>query len=153
MAAESRGVETVQPTFGRIYSRFLILSVLTVGLLGLLGYAATVNLAGASATSSMWVALLVAWVASLLGTVPIWLARNKSPLQAFPAQMGAMAVRLVAILLLGAAIALGGWIETKPFLIWLVIGHIGLLVTDTMLARSMVLRISERETEGALEEQ
>lgn len=152
-ATDSQGVEKRQRGIGHFYSRFLVASIATVGILGVLGYAPTANVAGESATRAIWPALTVAWIASLVGTVPIWAARNKSPLEAVPAQFGAMATRIVVILLLGTAGALGGWADTKPFLIWLVLGHIGLLVTDTIFARSVVLAAAERETEGALEEQ
>ena len=151
-APDTQGTDSYKPGFGKIYSRFLVQAVGTVFLIGLLGYAPTVNLAGESSVPSMGLALVVAWVASIVGTIPVVLARDKGPLAALPSQFGAMAARLVAILILGLAIALSGWIETKPFLIWLVIGHIALLVTDTMLAQAAVQAAVKRETEGALEE-
>ena len=151
-AADSQGVEKKQQGIGHPYSRFLVASGLVVAALGALGYAPTVNLAGEAATRAIWPALATAWIASMIGALPIWAARNKGPLEAMPAQFGAMALRLLVILVVGAAVALGGWVDTKPYLIWLVLGHIGLLVTDTIFARSVVLAAVERETEGALEE-
>ena len=150
--ADNQATDSYKPGFGKIYSRFLAQAVGTIVLLGLLGYAPTVNLAGKESVSAMFLALAVAWVASIIGTIPVILARDKGPLEAMPSQFGAMAARLVATLLLGLAITLGGWIEVRPFLMWLVIGHIALLVTDTMLAQAVVKAAAERETEGALEE-
>lgn len=152
-AAETQGVEKKQQGIGLFYSRFLVMSIATLGILGGLGWAPTANLAGAAATRAIGPALVTAWLASFIGTFPIWAARNRGPLDAMPAQFGAMALRLLVILMLGTAAVLGGWIDTKPYLIWLVLGHIGLLVTDTIFARSVMMAAVQRETEGALEEQ
>lgn len=152
MSTVSDSAERGKPGIGTIYSRFLIFSVGSLALIGALGWVPTQRWVGENAPQIVAAALLVAWIASLVGTVPIVLARNKSPLEAMPSQFGAMAVRLVVILIVGMSIALSGWFETKPFLIWLVIGHITMLVTDTHLARSVVLQATQREAEGALEE-
>ena len=151
-AAEAKAAEDGQLGTGPFYSRFLLQSVASLVVVAVLGWAPTARMTETNPALAIVPALLVAWAASLTGTIPIFLARGKSPLEAMPSQFGAMAVRLVTILLLGASLALGGWVETKPFLIWLVIGHIALLVTDTQLARSVVLAASRRETGKALEE-
>ncbi len=152
MSTAKTSAERDKPSIGTIYSRFLIFSLGSLALIGALGFIPTQRWVGENASLIVVVALVVAWIASLVGTIPIVLARDKSPLDAMPAQFGAMAIRLVAILVIGMSVAWSGWFETKPFLIWLVIGHITMLVTDTHLARSVVLKSTKRETEGALEE-
>lgn len=141
-----------QPKIAAIYSRFLALSSGSLVLVGGLGYLPTTRWIGNGVLQVLAMALGVAWVASLVGSIPICLAQGKSPLEAMPYQFGAMALRLVVILSLGMSVAWSGLTDTKPFLIWLVIGHIVLLVTDTYLARSLVSDPRPRETEGALEE-
>lgn len=111
----------------------------TLTLLAILGYPATVRLVGQDGVGAMFVALLVAFLASAAGTVPIYLARGRPATEVMPAQLGAMAVRLVVILVLGTAIALGSGLATKPFLLWLVLAHAALLVADTLFARALVM--------------
>ncbi|MEM9557042.1 MAG: hypothetical protein AAGC60_22480 [Acidobacteriota bacterium] len=124
---------------GPRYGRFLGLAALCAGGIAALGWMPTVRLAGDGGVVAMLAAIAVAFVASLIGTLPIVLARHKPPVEAMPAQLGAMAIRLVAVLLLAAAVALGAGLPLQPFLIWVAIAHAALLVADTHFARSFVL--------------
>lgn len=85
----------------------------------------------------MALALLADLVASAAGTLPIWWSRHQHPSRSIPHQLGAMALRLLVVLLLGVAFALSGLVHVPAFLIWLAIGHSGLLIADTIFARSV----------------
>ena len=120
------------------YQKFFATASLTLLGLAALGYPATVRLSGSEGVPAMLAALSAAAVASLVGTVPIYAARHKTPQQAMPSQFGAMAARLAAVSILGVAIAFSGLVPIRPFLIWLAIAHGALLVADTQFARGVV---------------
>jgi len=105
-----------------------------------IGFLPTRAVAGDDAIVSMLAAVAVAIAASGAGTLPIYFAREQPPQQAVGAQLGSMALRLVLVLVVGAAVALSGLVAVKPFLLWLVIAHAALLVADTLFARTMVLQ-------------
>ncbi|MEM8997853.1 MAG: hypothetical protein AAGF23_23940 [Acidobacteriota bacterium] len=133
-AAASRGA----------YRQFFLLAGLTGLALTALGFLPTRALAGDSALVAMGAAIAVAMAASGAGTVPVYFARLQPPQNTVGAQLGAMALRLMLVLALGASVALSGLVAVKPFLLWLVIAHAALLVADTLFARTMVLESVRR---------
>ncbi len=148
----TRAAESRKPEFGMVYSRFLMQSFSVAALMAALGYLPTIRLAGIEGLPSMFAAIVTAFIASLIGTIPIFRSRRVGPLNAMPYQFAAMALRLLSILVLGIVVVLGSQLEMKPFMLWLAIGHIGFLITDTQLARSAVQVAAEREAREALEE-
>ncbi|MEM6793096.1 MAG: hypothetical protein AAF725_03900 [Acidobacteriota bacterium] len=120
------------------YKRFFLTALATASCLALVGYLPTRELAGEAAVSSMLAAICAAFAGSAAGTLPVFMARHLTPLEAMPAQLGAMLVRLVVTLFLGLALALSGLVMVKPFMVWLVLGHTGFLVADVLFARAMV---------------
>ncbi|MCG8455539.1 MAG: hypothetical protein MI919_04595 [Holophagales bacterium] len=128
----------------RLYQKFFTTaSLILLGLVAL-GFPATARLAGSEGVPAMLAALAAAAAASLVGTLPIYSARNKTPQQAMPSQFGAMATRLAAVSILGVAIAFSGFVPIRPFLIWLAIAHGALLVADTQFARGVVIAAQAR---------
>ena len=101
------------------------------------GFLPTRNLAGNIGLVSMALALLADIAASTAGTLPIWWSRHQHPSRSIPHQLGAMALRLAVVLLLGIAFVLSGLVHVPSFLIWLAIGHSGLLIADTIFARTI----------------
>ena len=85
----------------------------------------------------MATALLAGLAASTAGTLPIWWSRNQHPSRSIGNQLGAMGLRLLVVLVLGLAVALSGLVHIAAFLIWLAIGHSGLLFADTVFARAI----------------
>ncbi|MEM1177233.1 MAG: hypothetical protein AAGM22_02715 [Acidobacteriota bacterium] len=126
------------------YLRFFLLAGATALGLTALGFLPTRALAGDSALVAMGVAIVVAMAASGAGTLPVYFARLQPPQNTVGAQLGAMALRLMLVLALGASVALSGLVAVKPFLLWLVIAHAALLVADTLFARTMVLESVRR---------
>jgi len=118
--------------------KFLAQAVGILALLAALGYLPTRRFGGDPALVAMAAACGICLTASVLGAVPIVLARGWEAARRLTAVLGAMALRLALVLLLGAAAALSGLIETPPLLIWLAVAHAGLLVADTRFALGMM---------------
>ncbi|MEL7061489.1 MAG: hypothetical protein AAGN46_15805 [Acidobacteriota bacterium] len=136
MIERSGSAPAADPTTS--YRRFAATALACVAGAALLGTLPTLRLAGEPGLIAMFAALAAGLLASVAGTVPIVLARHRSPLDAMPAQMGAMVVRLVAIAILGLSFGVGFGLPPAAFLLWLAIGHCVLLIPDTMFARSFV---------------
>lgn len=119
------------------YRRFAVHALVTVLALAALGFLPTRRLAGDAGLIGMVAALVADLAASTAGTLPIWWSRHRHPSQTVGAQLGAMGLRLAVVLALGLAIALSGLVPIPAFLVWLAIGHTGLLVADTIFARSL----------------
>lgn len=106
--------------------------------LAALGYLPTRRLAGETALVSMYCAVSAATLGSIIGGLPIFLAH----LRGVPnpqAGLVSMLVRLVAVVLLATLLALSLGLPTGPFLIWLALSYLLLLVVDTRYAM-VVLR-------------
>jgi hypothetical protein len=119
------------------YLRFGRNAAITVLGLAVLGFLPTRRVAGDPGLLAMLAALVATLAASAAGTLPIWTSRFKHPTYSVPAQLGAMALRLVVVIGLGIAFALTGLVPLPAFLIWLGISHSGLLISDTIFARSI----------------
>lgn len=126
----------------RVFLQFLLLAGAIVVALIALGYLPTRRLAGEAGLAAMLAGCLVSLVASLAGTVPVFLARHRSHVEMVPAALVATATRLGVAIVLTTAVALAGSIATKPLLLWVVISHGGLLIADTMLSIKV---LSKRE--------
>ncbi len=125
---------TAQPS----YLGFLKLAAaILIGLFAL-GYLPTVRSAGEDGVSAMIAGGGVSLAASVAGTVPFLLSQARTPAEIMPAVMGSIALRLAAVALLASAVALSGAFATRPLILWVAISHVGLLVADTLWARSKV---------------
>lgn len=120
-----------------VYRRFAVHALVIVFALAVLGFLPTRRLAGDAGLLGMAAALIADLAASAAGTLPIWWSRHRHPSHSVGAQLGAMGLRLAVVLVLGIAVALSGLVPIPAFLIWLAIGHSGLLVADTLFARSV----------------
>jgi hypothetical protein len=113
------------------YLRFLAWAVLVGAALALLGYAPTRRLAGEEALPAMLAGCAIGVLASAVGAVPVMLARRPgsrtAPLQGM---LVSMAARLAAVLVLGLAVGLAGWFETRPLLLWIGLGYVAQLALD-----------------------
>jgi hypothetical protein len=118
----------------RLFGRNAAITVLG---LAALGFLPTRRIAGDPGLVAMLAALVTTLAASAAGTLPIWKSRCRHPTYSVPAQLGAMALRLVVVIGLGIAVALTGLVPLPAFLIWLGISHSGLLISDTIFARSI----------------
>ncbi len=116
------------------YLGFLKLAAGILTMLLLLGYLPTVRMAGDKGLSAMFAGCGVSTVGSMAGTVPLLLSRGRSSVEAVPVLLGSIALRLTVVIALAAAVALLSTLAVKPFLVWVGLSHVGLLVADTLYA-------------------
>lgn len=120
--------------------RFVVQALVVVGLLLLLGYWPTQRLGGDGAVRAMFAGCAIGLAASLIGMVPVLLARGLSSPATVPAAMTAIGIRLAAAIMIGIGVAASGLVAPKPLLVWVVISHAGLLVPDTRLTIEVLAR-------------
>jgi hypothetical protein len=118
------------------FAGFVALAAGIVVALCLVGYLPTRRFVGDAAVGVVLAGGAVALVASLAGTVPLLAVRGRPPVGKVAAAMGSIAVRLAVVAVLATAVALSGLVDTKAFLTWVVVSHLGLLVADTLFARA-----------------
>lgn len=116
------------------YLRFLVWATVVTAAVALLGYLPTQRLGGEDAIPAMVAGCVVGLLAALAGGVPVALGRGAGPGAAHQTTMLAMAVRFVAALALGLAVALSGLFAVRPLLVWIAIAYVALLVVDTWYA-------------------
>lgn len=119
-----------------------------VVVLALLGYFPTLRFYGDDGVPAMLVGLAVASVATLVGLIPGLKAANASGQERHQAILIGMLIRLVLIVLIGAAAALSGFVPYRPLLIWLAIGYLALLFVDTLAMYSLFTRDDAEPTQA-----
>lgn len=124
----------------KVFGQFLGFALVVAALLLALGFLPTRRLGGEAALPAMFVGCAVGVVASLVGTIPVLLARNRPHVEAWTAAMVAMGVRLGIAIVLGVGLALSGIWPPKPLLVWVVLSHGGLMVPDTLLGIKVLAR-------------
>ena len=120
------------------YARFAVWVVGCGIVLTALGYLPTRRMAGEGALGAMYCAVSAVTLGSIIGGLPIFLAHLKGVPNP-QAGLISMLVRLVAVVLLATLLALSLGLPTGPFLIWLALAYLLLLVVDTRYAM-VVLR-------------
>ncbi|MEM6454200.1 MAG: hypothetical protein AAF772_03820 [Acidobacteriota bacterium] len=93
---------------------------------------------GNDALRALAAAAVLAWLASLVGAVPVLLARGRRMPEAFPNAMGSIVLRLAALLTFAVAAAFSGWFPAAPLLLSMVGIHAALLVVDTLFTHRML---------------
>ncbi len=135
----TRNSEQAGPAARGRYLGFLKLVAGVLAALLTLGYLPTMRWTGDKGVSAMVAGCAVSLVGSVAGTLPLLLSRGRSQIEAVPVVLGSIALRLTVVVLLAAAVALLSPVAIEPFLIWVGISHVSLLVVDTLYARSEVL--------------
>jgi hypothetical protein len=127
-------------------------------LLVALGWVVTSSLDDSGAAQAdMLAGCTIALIGSLIGAVPfVWAQRRvfsaaeardgvpegKMPVRNIPVAdalarntvsivLAALGLRLMVVLVLATSAAMSGWFAPTPLLLWVVIGHVGLLIVDT----------------------
>lgn len=117
---------------GRVsYGRFASLAVVAVLGSWLLGWLPTKQLAGDGGVLAMFAGGGLSLMASLLGTLPVALVRDRKSVEATLAVLKSIALRLALVLSTALVVALTGPFAPTPLLLWVVICHLVLLVVDT----------------------
>lgn len=117
---------------------FVAVVVAVSAALCLIGFWPTRRLGGEPALLAMPFAVGVAALGSIVGAVPVLLARFSGDVRP-QVVLVSMLVRLFTVVLLAAVVLLSTGFAMPPFLLWLAIGYLALLVVDTGYA----MRLSE----------
>ncbi len=113
------------------YRGFLGTVIAVSAALVALGYLPTARLGGPGAVGAMVAACAVSAFASAVSGLLLAQAGRVPRHQAVNLALGSLVVRLLLALMVGGAAAASGWLDTEPFLIWLAISYLALLVVDT----------------------
>lgn len=134
----------------RRYLGFLAAATLVAAAVGALGVPFTRAAAGSAGVEAMVAALVVCWASAAVGGLPIVRAAHRTAARGaatpgaatamLTATLAAMALRLAAVVAGAALVALAGVVPRGPFLAWIGIGYLALLVVETRYAVSEVRR-------------
>ncbi len=122
-----------QSTPGRAYAHFALWVLVCAVVLVVLGYLPTLRLAGEEGLTAMLCAVFAVSLGSIIGGYPVFAAHLRGRPNPH-AGLVAMMVRLVVVALLATLLALSLPLESGPFLGWLAISYLLLLVVDTRYA-------------------
>lgn len=117
-------------TSGRYFRLSLLILAVAGGLAGL-GYVPTQRLAGDAGVIGMLVGCGASVVASLAAGLVAVQGADADPAGRMKIALASMAVRFGAVLVLALALALSGYFERPPLLIWMAISYLALLAVDT----------------------
>ncbi len=123
-----------RPSATKQYGIYLALAVGSFVLLLAVGLWPTRRLGGADATLAMVAGCGASLAGSLLGSIPIWLARGVGLPAALPAVLGSLGLRMAVSIGLGVAFVAVLGLAVTPTLLWLAISHAVLLFSDVWLA-------------------
>lgn len=127
--------EPAEPaTAAKSYMRFLAWAAGVAVAVGAIGWWPTRRLAGDDGIPALIAGCLIGFLSSALGGLPIALIRDRAPASRLVASMGAMGVRLLAVVVLGAATVLSGWFARVPLLLWIAASYAALLGVDAWYA-------------------
>lgn len=115
-------------------ARFVGWAVLIAGSLAVLGWQPTARLTGAAGVRAMLAGIGVALAASLVAMVPVARARAAAVGERGRALLWSSLLRFVGTLVVSLVVVLGGWVVRGPFLIWVALGYLALLVADSAFA-------------------
>lgn len=119
-----------------VVRRYLGFAAAAAGLtavLALVGWRPTARWGGGPALTALAAGCGVSLAASLVSGLVVARAASRGPQMVLTA-LTAMGVRLAVVVVLAAAIAALGGLPFKPFLLWVAISYVGLLMVDTRYA-------------------
>lgn len=121
---------------GARYGRFLgLIALVTIGLV-VVGWLPTRRLMGADGLSALVAGCAASLAASAAGALVV-LRKVVNGTAVVTAAMTAMGLRVLVLVPLAAVLITAGWVEPKPFLLWLAISYMVLLVADTRLMQGL----------------
>ena len=112
--------------------KFLVLSFVATLIIVSLGYLPTLRIAGNDAINAMIAGCFISFIASGIGVIPVLLAQRETTSNITQAILVSTGLRFLVVLVLTLSIALSGWFETAPLLIWVAISYMALLSIDTL---------------------
>ncbi len=131
-------------SFLNLYLRFAAIGISTVAALVALGYVPTRRLAEQRGVNAMFVGCGISWIATLIGAAPICAAVRREPASQLNAVLMSTALRMFVVLILSLSMALSGWFEKGPLLVWVGIAYVVGLGVDTAYAVRILNMSSSR---------
>ena len=125
---------TGRPTPTAEYLRFVAWVVAVAAVVALLGYLPTRRLGGEGAIPALLAGCAIGALASVLGGLPTALIRGGTPAELVTRLGASTAIRLAAVVILGAVAFLSGWVPLVPLLLWIAISYVALLGVDVWYA-------------------
>lgn len=125
---------------GKAYLAMVGLSLVVVVVLAAIGYVPAGRYAEQFGPRSMLVGLLVSWIASCLGAIPLARTGTASGSGRATAALMSMGVRFFVVLLLVVPLMLSGWFDRLAFVLSVGVSYLVLLVLDTLFAVRMIQR-------------
>jgi len=122
--------ESSSRSAGREYLLFVAIVAGVSVALCLIGFWPTRRLGGEPALFAMPFAIGVAAFGSIVGGIPVLLARSSGDVKPHVVLVS-MLVRLFVVVALAALVLLSASFALPPFLLWLAAGYLALLVVDT----------------------
>ena len=98
-----------------------------------LGALPTYRLAGTDGLVAGAVGCAVAWVAGIVGFVPGCLRIDHSSAAAARAFFAGSVIRFMVAAAIGVPVALSGWVQRTPLLLWIALGYLAVLLVDTAI--------------------
>ena len=107
-------------------------------LAGAVGVYVTQQVAGGAGVRAMLVGCGVGLVGNWVGTLPTTMVSDLAGRDGGLAALMGTALRFLAALVLTPVLALSGWVEVAPFVVWVAISYLAILLGETiMLVRMM----------------
>ena len=133
-----------KPPALRSFLTFSAQAVAATAAVALIGLIPTQHLAGPQALRSMLAGCAVGLLASLAGAVPVVLVKARGA-DSVTLALGVMVLRLVVAGSLAAGGVFSGWFSPRPFLAWVVLSHLVLLVIDSRFTARALRKAAEEE--------
>lgn len=116
------------------YLRFVAFVVAAAAVVALLGYLPTRRLGGEEAIPALFAGCAIGALSSMLGGLPTALIRGGAPAIMVTRLGASTAIRLAAVVVLGAVAFLSGLFPPAPLLLWIAISYAVLLGVDVWYA-------------------
>jgi len=111
---------------------------------GAAGLPVTAKLAGRASMPAVAAGTAVSLVAHWIGLLPVVFLLGPRPEKLLAGLLGGMSVRFFLTLLLALPLALTGWLPAAPFLVWVAVSYLVILLADTT-----VLALFHRKLDAA----
>ncbi|UCG31791.1 MAG: hypothetical protein JSU68_08985 [Phycisphaerales bacterium] len=128
--------------FAKLVAAGLLPLVLAVAM----GAYVTHQVAGGAGIKAMLVGCAVAMLGNWMGALPVAMVSGRAARDGGLAALMGTALRFLAALVLTPALALTGWVDVAPFVIWVAISYLAILIGETIMLVRMVQ--AEQGTRG-----
>ena len=124
---------TSRPSALGQYLRFLFWTVVVTVVIAGLGYFPTRRLAGEDSIGAMLAGCGISLFGVAVGAVPAVLTRGASGVAVVNAVLGAGVLRFFMVLMVSVSVALSGWFDREPLLVWVGLSYLALVAVSVGL--------------------